>query len=152
MEDTTHSFRNVAKDYTAPIAIESFHHVSIVVTDLGRAKAFYGEVLGLCELTRPPFDFGGAWYELGDRQLHLIVHPPARTVRGTTAIDSRDGHFAVRVTDYDQTLAYLKSRGVTVRESRQNVTPWSQLYITDPDGNVIEFNVEREQNNRRDER
>ncbi len=125
--------------------IESLHHVSIVVTDLDIAKAFYGGLLGLRELPRPAFNFDGAWYELGDLQLHLIVHPPARTVRGTTEIDSRDGHFAVRVADYDQTLAYLKSRGVTVRESRQNVTPWSQLYITDPDGNVIEFNVEREQ-------
>lgn len=126
------------------ITIQSLHHVSIVVRDLAVAKAFYSEVLGLREVPRPPFDFGGAWYTLGDRQLHLIVHPPARTVRGTTEIDSRDGHFAVRVTDYDQTLAYLKSRGVAVRESRQNVTPWSQLYITDPDGNIIELNVERE--------
>jgi glyoxylase I family protein len=134
------------------MTIESLHHVSVVVTDLVVAKAFYTEVLGLRELPRPAFNFEGAWYELGERQLHLIVHPPARTVRGTTEIDSRDGHFAVRVSDYDETLAYLKSRGVTVRESRQNVTPWSQLYITDPDGNVIEFNVERDQNNRRDER
>jgi glyoxylase I family protein len=134
------------------MTIESLHHVSVVVTDLVVAKAFYTEVLGLRELPRPAFNFEGAWYELGERQLHLIVHPPARTVRGTTEIDSRDGHFAVRVSDYDETLAYLKSRGVTVRESRQNVTPWSQLYITDPDGNVIELNVERDQNNRRDER
>jgi glyoxylase I family protein len=134
------------------IEIEFVHHVGIVVTDLAAAKAFYGELLGLRELLRPKFSFEGAWYALGDRQLHLIVHPPARTVRGTTEIDSRDGHFALRVTDYHQTLAYLKSRGVTVRESRQNVTPWSQLYVTDPDGNVIEFNVEREQNNRHHER
>jgi catechol-2,3-dioxygenase len=24
-----------------------------------------------------------------------------------------------------------------------NVTPWAQIYVTDPDGNVIELNVER---------
>ena len=124
-------------------AIQAFHHVGIVVTDLAAAKAFYGGLLGLRELPRPPFDFGGAWYALGDRQLHLIVHPPARTLRGTRDIDSRDGHLAVRVSDYDETLAYLRSRGVAVHESRQNLTPWAQLYVTDPDGNVIEFNVER---------
>ena len=134
------------------MTIESLHHVSLVVTDLAAARAFYGEMLGLRELPRPAFDFAGAWYSLGDRQLHLIVHEPARTLRGTREIDSRDGHFAVRVTDYDQTLAHFKSRGLTVRESRQNVTPWSQLYVTDPDGNVIEFNVERERNDRRHER
>lgn len=125
------------------VIIKSLHHVSIVVTDLAAAKAFYGGLLGLAELSRPAFDFGGAWYALGDRQLHLIVHPRARTIRGTTDIDSRDGHFAVRVRDYEETLAYLRSHGVTVRESPLNATPWAQIYVTDPDGNVIEFNAER---------
>jgi catechol 2,3-dioxygenase-like lactoylglutathione lyase family enzyme len=121
----------------------SLHHVSIVVTDLEAAKAFYGGVLGLAELPRPPFDFEGAWYAVGDRQLHLIVHAPARALRGTREIDSRDGHFALRVADYDATLAHLRSRGVAVRESRVNATPWAQLYVTDPDGNVVELNAER---------
>jgi catechol 2,3-dioxygenase-like lactoylglutathione lyase family enzyme len=125
------------------IVVETLHHVSLVVTHLAAAKVFYGDVLGLPELPRPPFDFDGAWYAIGDRQLHLIVHPTAKTLRGTTSIDSRDGHFALRVDDYDKTLAYLRSRGVTVRENRENVTPWAQLQITDPDGNVIELNVER---------
>lgn len=128
------------------IAIDTLHHVAIVVTDIGRAKAFYSEVLGLLELPRPAFDFEGAWYALGDRQLHLIVHP-GNTLRGTTAIDSRDGHFAIRVGSYDDTLAFLRSKGIEVRESRQNATPWAQLYVTDPDGNVIEFNVERSPGN-----
>ena len=125
------------------LANSELHHVSIVVSDIAAAKAFYGGLLGLRELRRPAFDFEGAWYALGDRQLHLIVHTPGRTRRGTTEIDSRDGHFAVRVESYDATLAFLRSRGITVRESPRNVTPWAQLYITDPDGNVIEFNVER---------
>lgn len=124
-------------------AIETLHHVSVPVTDLDRAKRFYGEVLGLAELERPPFDFPGAWYALGDRQLHLIVHTSPRSLRGTTEIDSRDGHFALRVRDYDETLAHLQAHGVTVKDSPLNPTPWAQLYVTDPDGNVIELNVER---------
>jgi glyoxylase I family protein len=123
--------------------IETFHHVGLVVTDLTAAKAFYGQVLGLQELPRPAFDFGGAWYALGDRQLHLIVHPPALALRGTTEIDSRDGHVAVRVADFAAALAHLKSHGVPVLESRSNLTPWAQIYVTDPDGNVIELNAER---------
>jgi catechol 2,3-dioxygenase-like lactoylglutathione lyase family enzyme len=125
------------------IAIQTLHHVSLVVQDLARAKAFYGPLLGLRELSRPPFPFEGAWYAVGDCQLHLTVHAPARTLRGTSQIDSRDGHIAVRVRDYGETLAYLRSRGVPVKESYDNVTPWAQLYITDPDGNVIELNAER---------
>ena len=123
--------------------IDSLHHVAVSVTDLGRAKRFYGEILELEEVERPAFDFPGAWYALGDQQLHLIVHASPRSLRGTIEIDSRDGHFAVRVRDYDRTLARLRAYGVAVKERPVNVTPWAQLYVTDPDGNVIELNVER---------
>lgn len=125
------------------LGIETLHHVSVAVTDLERAKRFYSEVLGLAELERPAFDFPGAWYGLGDRQLHLIVHSTPRTLRGTTAIDSRDGHFALRVRDHEATVAHLRSHGVPVKESRVNPTPWAQIHVTDPDGNVIELNAER---------
>ena len=126
------------------IVVETLHHVSINVTDLERARHFYGTVLGLPELSRPDFDFAGAWYALGDRQLHLIVHPPTRTLRGTTLIDGRDGHFALRIADFDATLATLRQHGVPLRERRDNPTPWAQMYVTDSDGNVIELNAERD--------
>ena len=123
--------------------VETLHHVSITVTDLAKAKHFYAVVLGLHERPRPDFDFDGAWYALGDRQLHLIVHPPARTLRGTTDIDGRDGHFALRVSSYEQALAHLRRHGVPLRDRYDNATPWAQIYVTDPDGNVIELNTDR---------
>jgi glyoxylase I family protein len=120
------------------------HHVSVCVTDLERAKGFYGGVLGLRELPRPDLGFPGAWYAIGERhELHLIVHPPSKTMRGTPEIDGRDGHFAIRVSSYEETLARLRQQNVAVIESPRNRTPWAQIYVTDPDGNVIEFNVER---------
>jgi len=125
------------------IAIRLLHHVAVTVTDLERAKRFYGEVLGLREIPRPPFDFGGAWYDAGGQQLHLIVHPPTRTLRHTTAIDSRDGHLALRVASYDEALAHLRAHGVEVLNRPDNLTPWAQIYVTDPDGNVIELNADR---------
>ena len=125
------------------IAVEGLHHVSITVTDIVRATQFYADVLGLQEIARPPFDFGGAWYQAGDRQLHLIVHPPTRTLRHTTDIDSHDSHFALRVASYDDTLAHLRAHGVALLDRPRNLTPWAQIYVTDPDGNVIELNVER---------
>jgi catechol 2,3-dioxygenase-like lactoylglutathione lyase family enzyme len=55
----------------------TLHHVSLPVTDLDRARTFYGDVLGLEEDPhRPNFDFKGAWYNLGDRKIHLIVANP----------------------------------------------------------------------------
>lgn len=124
------------------IAIASLHHVSINVTDLARARQFYGGLLGLAELPRPVFDFDGAWYQIGDRQLHLIVHPPTRTLRGTREIDGRDGHFALRITGFEETLAYLEAHDVAMRVRRDSVTGWDQIFVTDPDGNVVELNAE----------
>jgi glyoxylase I family protein len=125
------------------IEVETVHHVSLCVTDLARAKRFYSEVLMLTELPRPDFDFPGAWYQLGDRQLHLIVHRAPRTLRGTTEIDSRDGHYAIRVASYRKTLEHLKALGVTLSERPRSRTPWPHIFLTDPDGNVIELNAER---------
>jgi len=124
------------------IGIESLHHVAVCVTDIERAKQFYGGVLGLAELPRPPFDFGGAWYAIGDRQLHLIVHPPTRTMRGGSDIDARDGHLAIRVASYQGTLEHLRSHGIEFLDRPRNPTPWPQIYVTDPDGNVVEFNAD----------
>jgi catechol 2,3-dioxygenase-like lactoylglutathione lyase family enzyme len=125
------------------IEVEALHHVAVCVTDMERARHFYGVVLGLREVARPPFDFGGAWYEFAEgRQLHLIVHPPTLAMRRSSTIDDRDGHLALRVRSYRQTLDHLRTHGVDVLEKPKNLTPWAQLYVTDPDGNVIELNAE----------
>jgi glyoxylase I family protein len=130
---------------------ETIHHVSLPVTDLERSKKFYGEILGLKEIDRPPFDFPGAWYQLGDRQLHLIVHDKS-TFRTGKAVDSRDIHFALRVTSYRETRDFLYSKGYhpdanddfkKMKESPNSTAGWPQLYIIDPDRNVIELNAEQ---------
>ena len=125
------------------IVVQSVQHVSVSVTDLARARRFYAEVLGLSETTRPDFDFAGAWFQIGDQQIHLIVHPSARTLRGTTEIGTREGHMALRVRNFRETVEQLRALAVPCLEREQNKTPWAQVYVTDPDGNVIELNAER---------
>jgi glyoxylase I family protein len=122
------------------IVVETLHHVSISVVDLERARRFYQVILGLREIDRPPFDFPGAWYAVGDRQLHLIVHPGTRTLRKTTSIDARGSHFALRAQNYPEAVRHLQQHGVDCRARPENLTGWPQLYVTDPDGNVIELN------------
>ena len=131
--------------------IETIHHVSLPVTDLERSKKFYSEILGLKEIDRPRFDFPGAWYQVGDRQLHLIVHDNS-TFRADKIVDSRDIHFALRVTSYRETRDFLHSKGFhpqandefkKMKESPHSTAGWPQLYIMDPDRNVIELNAEQ---------
>jgi catechol 2,3-dioxygenase-like lactoylglutathione lyase family enzyme len=124
------------------LVIQTLHHVSITVTDLDRARRFYTGVLGLEEIERPPFDFPGAWYRLGDRQLHLIVHPATLTLRGTAAIDSRDGHFAIAVRSSREARAHLEAAGLAYEHRPPGRTPWEQTFLCDPDGNVIELSAE----------
>jgi glyoxylase I family protein len=122
--------------------IEGIHHISVVVTDLEQSKQFYSEVLGLKESAdRPAFDFPGAWYEAGAMQIHLIVHEPSLTRRGTSEINTRDGHFALRVRDMEEVLAQLERCGIVYKNKPDSITGWHQVFITDPDGNIIEFNA-----------
>jgi len=123
------------------LKVEDLHHVSIPVTDAERSREFYRSILALEEIERPGFDFPGVWFRLGSRQLHLIQHSEAKTLRGTNEIDSRDGHFALRVGSYRETREHLIKLRIPFLDRPVNPTPWPQIYITDPDGNVIELNA-----------
>ncbi len=120
---------------------EGIHHVSLLVSDLERSKHFYSEVLGFKEnKNRPAFDFPGAWYEVGNTQIHLIVYEDGKTLRGSHKIDSRDGHFAIRVQDMESFIDRMKKHHVEPLNKPNNKTNWHQAFICDPDGNIIEFN------------
>jgi catechol 2,3-dioxygenase-like lactoylglutathione lyase family enzyme len=137
--------------------IESIHPVSLPVRNKQASESFYEEVLGLKKIERPAFGFDGAWYQLGDRQLHLICHDRS-TFREGKPLDSRDIHFAVRITSFRETKDFLLSKGYSeqpqdeAKRMKINLPgpdrpPWPQIYIIDPDGNVIELNAERDDSN-----
>lgn len=125
------------------INYKGIHHVSLTVTSLERAKYFYSKILCLKETQRPNFDFPGAWYEIGQQQLHLIVLPLSQTIRQDKSLSSREGHFALRVENYDDTLNWLKKNDVEILERPQSKSGFAQIFCTDPDGNLIELNVDQ---------
>jgi len=81
----------------------------------------------------------------------LIVHNNS-TFREEKKVDSRDIHFAVRVSSYRETREFLHSKGFhpeakdefkKMKENPKSTAGWPQLYIMDPDRNVIELNAEQ---------
>ncbi|MGM7719953.1 VOC family protein [Metabacillus sp. Hm71] len=126
------------------IEVESIHHVSLSVTNLEKAKHFYGSMLGFQELERPDFDFPGAWYQVGNQQLHLIVQQESSTIRSHPEINTKDGHFAIRVKNYEKTLEHLKSLGIKIVEKPNSISGFAQIFCMDPDLNLIEFNVDQQ--------
>jgi catechol 2,3-dioxygenase-like lactoylglutathione lyase family enzyme len=128
---------------TSLIQYKGLHHVSLTVTDLERAKHFYSNILCLKEMQRPNFDFPGAWYQIENQQLHLIVLPSSQTIRRDKRLSSREGHFALRVVNYEDTLNWLNKNGVEILEKPTSMSGFAQIFCADPDGNLIELNVEQ---------
>ena len=116
----------------AALEFRRVHHVSINVVDVDAAVAFYRDVLELPVLDRPPFDFAGAWFGLGEQQLHLIE------VSDFTAPVGQ--HFAVQVADIDATITALGARGVRVSPVSEIPGVCRQAFFADPTGNSIELN------------
>lgn len=116
---------------------KAVHHVSFAVRDLDRSRAFYQDLLGLEPIERPAIGLPGAWYAAGDGQVHLIETPAgARVGAPPASLTPLANHCAFAIDDYEATLAVLKDRGVETFETKPEI---GQLWIRDPDGNVIEL-------------
>lgn len=130
--------------------IDGLHHVALPCADLERSRRFYQEVLGLTEIPRPALPVAGAWFRVGaSQELHLVVGDAQATLRAAKGMDTNDIHFALRVTNYRQALDALKAKGYSedtrpddpmgIRTSMRVGYP--QIYILDPDRNIIEINA-----------
>ncbi|PLT35124.1 VOC family protein [Bacillus sp. V5-8f] len=120
------------------------HHVGLNVTNLEKAKRFYSDILCLQEIERPDFDFEGAWYQIGQhQQLHLIVLPNSQTIRKDKQLNTKEGHLALRVESYEETLRWLKAHHLEILENPKSVSGFAQIFCADPDGNLIELHVEQ---------
>jgi catechol 2,3-dioxygenase-like lactoylglutathione lyase family enzyme len=113
------------------------HHLSFAVSDLERSRRFYEGVLGLETIERPDLGLPGAWYGAGNAEIHLIQTPDGADV-GTrpASITPLANHNAFAVSDYQATVDHFKRAGVDVLETSAER---GQLWVRDPDGNVLEF-------------
>jgi catechol 2,3-dioxygenase-like lactoylglutathione lyase family enzyme len=115
-----------------PIQVIRFEHVQINVTDLARARKFYGELLGMVETPRPEsFDFAGCWYRLGEVDIHLVVRSPEAT-------SAR--HICLWVADVRATAKRLEESGYAIKwDLKYKIRGVDRFFVLDPDGNRTEF-------------
>ena len=111
------------------------NHVALHVENVATSCEFYERVLELEPMTRPSFQFPGAWYRLGATQeLHLIGERTDPVHSG-----NRSNHYALLIDDMDSWEAHLQKLGVEYRERRTRPDGAFQIYVTDPDGHSIEL-------------
>ena len=97
-----------------------------------RARAFYGTLLGMTEIPKPPelAARGGCWFESGVVQIHLGVeadfHP------------ARKAHPALRCRDYESLTARLRAARVEVTDDA-SIPGIRRCHLSDPFGNRIEL-------------
>jgi catechol 2,3-dioxygenase-like lactoylglutathione lyase family enzyme len=112
-------------------------HATIPVTDLDRAKEFYGGTLGLELLVSNP---GGHFWQTGDgTRIFTFKRPEASSGEHTMV--------GFRVQDIKTAVLELKGRGVVFEEydegglttvdSIATMGPISAAWFKDPDGNII---------------
>ena len=122
------------------IAEKSLRHVSLCVSDLAQAKAFYRDLLGLEELPRPDLGIPGAWMSVGgDLQLHLLENPEQASAGADHRLSIADPHFALWINDVPALVEELRGKGLQVLENKPGGAPFQQAFVKDPDGNMVEF-------------
>lgn len=115
--------------------LDRLHHVGIVTEDLDGTRAFYMDVLGLCEGPRNAFRNPGSWLYLNDTPIvHIITNVP-RPSGPTGKFD----HFCLAATGYDSWLARLTEKAIPYQTDGQ---PGGirQIFFQDPNGVSIELN------------
>ncbi|HEX7295068.1 MAG TPA: VOC family protein [Pyrinomonadaceae bacterium] len=115
----------------------AIHHVNVTVPRAleSEAKHFYGVVMGLREVPKPPElrARGGAWYQLGPMQLHLSIEDGL----GENCISKR--HVCYTVANLAQAEQKFRDAGVEIVPDDHPVPGWNRFYVRDPGENRLEI-------------
>ncbi|MBW2270133.1 MAG: VOC family protein [Deltaproteobacteria bacterium] len=118
--------------------ITGCHHLAVCVHDIDEARRFYGEILSLEEVERPPeiaAKFRSAWYRIGTSELHVIENQKFQPLDSPLA-----PHIAVVTNDFEGLTAQIADRGGQFRFG-PGTGPDGILraIIEDPTGNTLEI-------------
>lgn len=101
-------------------------HATLPAADMGRAKAWYADKLGLEPVEEDDAGGGGAWYETGGMRFLLYQSAFAGTNQATAACFS--------VEDFDGAVESMRGRGVAFEEYDMGEIKTVDGVLTLPDG------------------
>jgi lactoylglutathione lyase len=141
------------------MAIQCLAHIGICVSEIERSRRFYRDLLGFKEVARlqvvgqpsatlldlPELDLRAWFLERDGVRIELLTYarPGAEREPGVRPMN-RCGltHLAIRIDDFEATLAALRAAGVAVMEHTRIHNPQFDAdvaYVLDPDGTRIEL-------------
>ena len=110
--------------------VERTDFIAVPVTDMERSKAFYGETLGLPQVS----DGGFPEFQLGENvSLYLLQ---LESIGGAFR-SPHDAGFALRVPDVHQARNELESKGVEFNGDVLDTGVCHMSFFADPDGNQM---------------
>ena len=119
--------------------IVGIDHVQVAAPEGCEAEArrFYGGLLGLDEIPKPPVlaARGGVWYRVGATELHVGV---ARDF--TPATKAHPAFRVASVMELERLAARLEQHGIDVgRAERTEIPGARRFFVDDPWGNRVEL-------------
>lgn len=114
------------------------NHITIRVNDIVRAEEFYGDLLNF-ELVRK-MGQSMAVYRVGNEDTIVLVE--AETSYDPSSRDYRVDHFGFYLDsedEVDEMAEYFREKEVSILSGPANRKRGRFLFISDPDGNMIEF-------------
>jgi catechol 2,3-dioxygenase-like lactoylglutathione lyase family enzyme len=113
------------------LIVERTDFVSVPVTDMERAKGFYGETLGLPFATD---DSSFPEFQLGENvSMYLIKMENI----GQAFTAPHNAHIALRVPDVAEARRELEERGVEFEGETYDSGVCHMAFFKDPDGNAL---------------
>jgi catechol 2,3-dioxygenase-like lactoylglutathione lyase family enzyme len=112
------------------LIVERADFISVPVTDMERAKQFYGETLGLEQVS----DGGFPEYQLGENISLYLLNMAAI---GRQFRSPHTAHVAIRVPDVADTRRELEARGVEFEGETLDTSVCHMAFFRDPDGNAL---------------
>ena len=115
------------------IQVSQINHVTTMVKDTAVAMKFYNDLLGIKQIQSQVENPAITWLQLDNGiMVHLIETPDAPAKPGSV-------HHAFQVEDFEGTKDILRENGYEILREGIRYDGQAFAFITDPDGNSVEF-------------